>query len=393
MKKILFVYTKMIVGGSTTSLLSILNNMDYSTYQVDLLLLENGGDLFDQIPKEVRILEQADVYQTKPLLLNLRRLSSPRYLHAFIKSRILPKKLKNPLIRQQIMSYQAVRYTRVLEESYDLAVGFLEFWPSIYVSQKVKAKKKITWVHIDYQETGLLADYDRACFGAFAHIVLVSERCVTNFQKIFPEYAKKALLVENILTQKTIRTLASQEEVDLPLKKDQLHFVTTCRIVFSHKGLDRGVRAFKKVLDAGLKDFTWYIIGDGPDRPALEAMIQELGLEEHIRLLGQKINPFPYMKAMDVFFLPSHYEGKPMAVTEAMMLGLVPLVTDYASAKDQISQGENGIIVANEEAAIEEALYRVIADPKEVRKLHEQSLLRDYSNLDEMKKILGLFDR
>lgn len=56
-KKLLIVYSKMIVGGSTTSLLSLLNELDYSQYDVDLLLLEKGGVLDRQIPSAVNVID------------------------------------------------------------------------------------------------------------------------------------------------------------------------------------------------------------------------------------------------------------------------------------------------------------------------------------------------
>ena len=156
-------------------------------------------------------------------------------------------------------------------------------------------------------------------------------------------------------------------ETPLDLDPDSMNLVTVCRVAFVSKGLDRGVQAFIRLKrENRLKGLRWYIIGDGPDLPALKEMIRENGLEREIIPLGQQLNPYRMEKQMDVFFLPSRYEGKPMAVTEAQMLGLVPVLSNYSSAKSQVRHRIDGIIMENnDQAPYEPCLLSTSPSPRD----------------------------
>jgi glycosyltransferase involved in cell wall biosynthesis len=393
MKSVVFVYGKMVIGGSTTSLLSILNMIDFSRYQVDLLLYEHGGDLFDMIPREVRLLPQGKQYRDKSPLLLARRMLSPSYLKAFAMSRLLAKAHGNPLLRPQIMSYESAAMSRRIERDYDIAIGFLEFWPTVYVANHINAGRKIGWLHIDYKAIGLIPSYDDACFRKLDSIVLVSKACVANFNSLFPHLSTRTACVENILSSKSIMAMAGLGSCDISVHHGDFNMVSVSRIVFSHKGLDRGVRIIRKLLDMN-PDYRikWWIIGDGEDVERLKAMIIECKLENQVVLLGKKVNPFPYVSQMDLFFLPSHYEGKPMAVTEAMMLHVPPLVTDYASAAEQVAHLVDGLVVENDDGAILQGLQLLLDHPDVIDRLKGNLKCRDYSNPDEMSRIYDLME-
>lgn len=383
----------MIVGGSTTSLLSILNNLDYTQYEVDLLLFDWGGDLFDLIPREVNILPQANLYDEGNKKLLVKRLFSISYLRAFLLSRVLTKKHQNPLLKSQIMSYQKAKFSRKLESDYDVAISFLEFWPAIMVSDYIKAKKKITWLHIDYKNTRLIPKYDEACYNHFNKIVLVSPSCVNNFINIFPQYKEKTICIENIVSSKTIRTLSNAIPCELQMDASDINLISVCRIDFLSKGLDRGVEAIRQLKkDVPILNLKWYIIGDGQDALQLKALIQRYDLEKYVILLGKKINPFPYIKKMDLFFLPSRYEGKPMAVTEAMILGVPPFVTNYASANHQIKQDVEGIIVNNTDEDIYIGLKMILNNREKINRMKAYLKTQVYSNEQEMENIYRMIE-
>ena len=117
-----------------------------------------------------------------------------------------------------------------------------------------------------------------------------------------------------------------------------MKLVTVCRLSIHTKGLDRTILATKRLKEQGY-NFKWIIIDDGEDRELLEEMIEKESLKDRIFLIGQKKNPYPYMKQCDVFVMASRREGKPMAVTEAQILGLPIIVTNYSSAKEQVING------------------------------------------------------
>ena len=380
-KKLLIVYSKMIVGGSTTSLLSLLNELDYSQYDVDLLLLEKGGVLDRQIPSAVNVID--NFY----LKINKKTLS---YAFAFGKAYLKSMIKKNPLIRSQIMSREMTKKQPILEKQYDVAIAYLEFWPSSYVHANVRATKKILWLHVDYLGAKLDMKYDKKMYMDADAVVVVSKECEQNLRKLLP--AKGDIhTIYNILSAKTISGLAQDYSPEEGYCNSAMTFVTVARIVFNHKGHDRGVHAFQKMKERYPdKTFKWLIIGDGPDKAKLEELISEAGLENEIILLGEMTNPHPYVRKSDIFFLPSRYEGKPMSVTEAQMNGIVPFVTDYASAKGQISHMKDGLICENNDQAIIDMMSRVFAGEIDLDSLKKNVSKTDYSNREEIEKLYEL---
>lgn len=380
-KNLLIVYSKMIVGGSTTSLLSLLNEFDYSQYNIDLLLYEKGGVLEDQIPANVNILDNAFLRTKK---------NNFFYTVTFIRSYINSKIHRNPLIRSQLMSQELAKHQPKLEKNYDAAIAYMEFWPSNYVYQKIDASRKLLWLHCDYKGTGLSPKYDKRMYSNVDAVVTVSEACNDNFKELFLS-VNSVFTIHNILSSKTILSLAQSFEPNEELYRADFIFITVARIDFNSKGHDRGVHTFKKMKELYPdKTFKWLIIGDGSDRAKLEKIINNAGLENEIILLGEMTNPHPYVRKSDIFFLPSRYEGKPMSVTEAQMNGVVPFVTNYASAKGQINHMKDGLICDNDDQAIIDMMSRVFSGEIDLNTLKKNVSQADYSNREEINKLYEL---
>lgn len=391
MKRILFAYPGMSVGGSATSLLSILGSLDYSKYQVDLSLAFMGGELEYRIPKEVNILEPAYKYQDKRNRV-LHRLMSPRYMFVEMVSRLIKIRDNSKLHALQYIGMKDVEFYRDIETEYDVAIAFLEGRTCRFVANHVKAKRKIAWIHVNYRDVGFEPKYDREDMSAFERIVFVSDDCKEAFDECLPEFDERTVVIENILSAKFVQS-REKELNELQVDNKKVNLVTTCRIDFSHKGLDRAVFSLEKIKQkTDISRLRWYIIGDGIDMDRLRIMIFEKQLSETIVLIGKKNNPIPYLKDMSMFFLPSRYEGKPMAVTEAFMMGLPALVTEYSSAREQVRDGIDGIIVENSEQGIYDGLLKIIEHPEIISGLKKNVLTTDYSNVEEMKKVEALID-
>ena len=183
----------------------------------------------------------------------------------------------------------------------------------------------------------------------------------------------------------------ADEKIAFSVDKGKMNLITVCRIDFMSKGLDRAVNIVENlVLNGYGSKFHWYIVGQGSDYATLERMIIEKDLGSTITLLGVKNNPFPYEKKCDIFFLPSYFEGKPVSVTEAQILGLVPVVTNYSSAKEQIVNRIEGLIVNNNEDDILEGLKYLIEQPKELQRLKEGLLNKElqFVGEEQFRKLL-----
>lgn len=386
MKKILFIYREMMMGGSTTSLLSILNELDYSKYSVDLLLLQKGVEqLVEEVPEQVHVLPCA---YTSILPLKLRK----RLSWKCWKAHIIPH---TPRQQEQLIAQAMAGFCAPLKSEYDIAVGFLECWPLYYLVDKVQAKRKVNWIHVDFENAGFDPVLEMRYISQLDGVAMVSNSCVTNFKKVFPGAVDKVRMIPNILSSKTILKKSEYEIPDgsLMSRKADLKFVTVCRIDFKHKGLDRAVEAFAAIEREPIKlSYQWYIIGDGDDKPKLEKMIEENQLQNRIVLLGSKMNPFPYEKQCDIFLLPSHYEGKPMAVTEAQILGLVPCVTAYSAAKEQVSHMVDGIVMENDNESIRTTLKQILDGDIDIGRLKRKVAETDYSNVNDMRYVMEILE-
>lgn len=390
MKKILIAYPAMMLGGSTTSLLSILNNLDYSQYSVDLLLSFHNGDWMDQIPQQVHVLPPLYKYPSARQR-NLHRILSPRYMLTYLKSKQIAKKNKSVIQGVQYLEMKDVDFYGRVDTHYDIAVAFLEGMPCKFVAKHVHADHKIAWIHVDYKDAGFLPDYDRESLLAFDKIIQVSDTCNDSFCELFPELRDRSIVIENILSNAFIRNLAQEEAQMGAFDPDCLNLVTTCRIAFRSKALDRALKVLARIKEEGYRKFHWYVIGDGVDMALFRQMISDFGMNQYVTLLGMQKNPYKYMKPMSLFFLPSLWEGKPMAVTEAFILGLPVFVTEYSSAHEQVKSGMEGMVVPNDEEGIYRGLVNLLNYPEQIENWRAFVASRDYSNVEQMKKIEHLF--
>lgn len=392
--KVLFVYPAMMLGGSTTSLLSVLYNLDTEKYKVDLALDRNTGAWLNDIPDSVNLIEPLYLYPNNRDRI-MHQLLSPRFMRAKIVAKILERSSKSHKLGQQYLEMKDVDFYRDIEEEYDVAIAFLEGQQCKYVANHVKAKRKIAWIHIDYKASGFRPEYDIDSMRKFDSIVTVSEQCLKSYQEAFPELADRCVYIENILSKERLCMLAQKESNGLNLRSEDIKLVSTCRISFSAKGLDRAVRAISCAHKEGIVNFErlqWYIVGAGNDFEALKNLIEAEGLERQIHLLGMKTNPYPYLKGMDLFFLPSIWEGKPMAVTEAQILGLPALVTHYSSADEQIRDGVDGMVVDNSEEGVYQGIKFILEHPEKIAEWKANVVAHDYSNIEEIKKVEDLIN-
>ena len=396
-KKILFVYDSMMTGGTSTALLSLINTIDQSKYEISLLLYTNTGALMEEIPKFVKVLEPA--YQKSKILSSRHRKIARTVLNGRIllalkslyKHRHTPKGNFRNILMHYGMAAQ-VSLSRDVEEQFDYAIGFMEGWSNEYVvSKKIKAAKKLIWIHPQYKSCFLLPEIDRKTFGKADGIVLISENCLAQFFEFFPEYKSKTHIVPNIMSAELVRQKASLENT--VIKKANINFCTVCRCDIHVKGLDRLLKAFSELKKEGLaQDVLWHLIGGGGEFDQFKQNVESLDMDDTIILYGNQLNPLPYLKQMDLFILASRYEGKPVSVTEAQILGLPCLVTNYEAATSQVHNLFNGIIMDNHYESIYETIKNVIQSPDLISKWKTNVPSVSYSNEQDIQAFYSLLE-
>ena len=397
MKKVLISSFDMGIGGVERSLISMLQNFDYDNYKVDLMLYRHQGEFMKFLSEKVNLLDEIDGYNSFGVpISNL--IKDKKMMLAT--SRIVAKgiaKVKKRLHRIEDISYYQDQITKILsqpylekiEEEYDIAVSYV--WPHYFIANKVKAKKKIAWIHTDYSTIDINRKLDLKMWSKFDYIISISEDCTKAFIKIYPELEDKIILMENITSPKFIKEMSDEKVEDLIQDEEIFNLVTVGRLSYA-KGIDNAVKALNILNEKGIDNIRWYIVGYGPEESNIRQLIEEYNLKEKFILLGKKLNPYPYIKNCDLYVQPSRYEGKAVTITEAQILEKPILLTNYPTASSQVTNGIDGIITELSVDGIANGIEKMLNDSKLRDKLSKYNGSKDYGNSYELKKLYKLFD-
>ena len=131
------------------------------------------------------------------------------------------------------------------------------------------------------------------------------------------------------------------------------------------KGVDVAIEAVARLGGVHLD-----IAGDGRERPAIESLIDRLGVADRVRLLGYRADARHLLATFDVFVLASRLEGMSMSIIEAMLAGTPLVATDVGSIREVIEHEVTGLIVPPEDPeALAQAIRRLLDDPAWARDL------------------------
>lgn len=381
------------LGGAEISLIGLLQAMDYSKYDVDLFIHRHHGELMHFIPSEVNLLSENSAYASIECLITEALLKGQiGIVWGRLKAKWRAKKYQ-PLdaYKPQYAIYQYIAQevephlpSLYKYGEYDLAISFLQ--PHNYVLSKVKAKKKVCWIHTDYTKVEFDVEAELPIWSAYDKIVSISLDVTKTFLEIFPSLKNKIVEIENILSPDFVRRRA--EEIDVSTEIPQNNRITKILSVgrfTDAKNYDNVPDICRRILEKGL-DVRWYIIGFGDDA-LIRQKIQEARMEDYVIILGKRTNPYPYIKACDIYAQPSRYEGKSVTVREAQILCKPVAVTDYPTAKSQIVNGVDGVIVPMNNAGCAQGLVDFILNRVQQNSIVNYLQSHDYGNLDEVQRM------
>ena len=424
----------MEIGGAEMALVGLLQALDYTKYDVDLFLHAHRGEMIQFIPKEVNLLPEIKEYAHIECPMNQALLDGCwGVLYGRLKAKWLTKRyLRKKGVAESAAGLQYVAdcvspFLPSLHKygEYDLAISFLQ--PHNYVVDKVKAKKKICWIHTDYTRIDINVEQEFPIWSAFDHIVSISPDVTKTFLQVFPSLSNKIAEIENILSPAFVRNRAEEFEVNFnaneysnpnhnanandnisltahrsPLNpnlkyvnllsvgrfceaKNYDNVPDICSRIISKLATDSKLSTLNSKLS-----IKWYLIGWGGDEELIRQRIEEAGMQEHVIILGKKANPYPYIKACDIYVQPSRYEGKSVTVREAQMLCKPVVVTNYPTAKSQIQDGIDGKIVPMDNEDCAQGLAEFIVNTELQDKIKEYLQTHDYGNMSEVEKLYKL---
>lgn len=390
-KRILFVIDSLGVGGAEKSLVTLLNLLDYSRYEVDLQLFAYGGTFEQFLPKDVKVLPALDY--TSFLALPLwKQILYPKMFYVRL---LYSMKIRKPGL---LHADKACLYwktigscIRQVGKDYDIAIAYAQGVPTFYIIDKIKAKKKLAWVNVDYKLEGITREYQRVFYEKVDTIVPVSDSACNVFATlVYPEFREKMRIMWDINDGRMIQHM-SELPSNKPILKDVPVIMTAGRLNKPQKGYDLALEAAKILRDRGV-NFRWYAIGDGPYRGEMERFISDNQLQEHFILLGFTANPYSYMRQCDIYVQTSRHEGFGLTIAEARILNRPVVCTNFEACTMQMIDGKNGLITSFEPNDIADAIERLMNDKELYSDIQNYLKTEKKGNVEEIERFYQMID-
>ncbi len=375
MKKILFGITGLTIGGAERVLVDLVNKLS-SDYDITIFTIYPKGELEKELNKNVKL---KSLYN-KPY----KELSK------------IGQKLIAPL---KVLLFKNSIYNKKIKDNYAEEIAFLEGPITRLFSVKNERAKKIAWIHNDISKvfgqgikSKIKKHLDSKIYEKYNDLVFVSKDNLEKFNKTYTNLnvskEHKKVIYNYIDKERIIKK--SNENIDIPFDKNSINFVTVSRLVYQ-KGIDRLIKVHKKLIESGYRH-NFYVIGNGPEKEKLERLIKENNVEKTFHLLGQKENPYPYIRKANYFCLLSRFEGYGMVLEEAKILEKKIIITDTA-AREAVEGYSNKIILENTEEGIYNGLLDVLENNKQEGKTRENEEKKEqYDNssiIEEVKELIG----
>lgn len=370
MKKIVFGITGLTLGGAERVLVDIANKLSKEKKcKITIFTIYAKGELEKQLNDEVK----------------LKSIYNKQYKE-------LTKIQRKIIIPIKILLEKRKIYKKYIKNKYDVEVAFLEGPVTRIFAQGKEKHKKIAWIHNDITKVygteikaKIKKTIDENIYKKFKKLVFVSKDNLEQFEKQYKNESEKAVIYNYIDSNRIIEK-SKEGQAEEIIKGKEINIVTVARLV-EQKGIDRLIKVHSKLIKEG-KKHNIYVIGEGPERTRLEEIIQKEQCQETIKLLGAKENPYPYIKKADYFALLSNYEGYPMVLLEAQILGKYILITDTA-AKETIKEYEESKIFENTEQGIYKGLKEVLENTDNIKKTEKS---KEYNNEQIIKKVEQLIE-
>lgn len=396
--RIIILIHYMELGGAEMALLGLLYALDQRMLDVDLFVYSHSGDLMQYIPKWINILPERKDYASLecpiPVAAKRRQFgviagrTISKYLHKNFCKKGIPAGKEDISIMQYVGDFTTPFLSRINPEvEYDLCISFLI--PHNIGLEKIKAKKRLAWIHTDYSTVYVNARRELPVWNSYDHIASISENVSKSFSSVFPKLESKLMQVENMLSNDFVRTRSIVEDVSNQLT-GEINLLSVGRYC-NAKNYDNVPDICRRLVEKGI-DLKWYIIGFGADEELIKQKIRESKMDKHVILLGKKENPYPYIKACDIYIQPSRYEGKSVTVREAQILAKPVIVTNYPTASSQICDGKDGIIVPMDNQGCADGISDFINNVDLQTQIVEYLRTHDFSGEAEVKKIYKLLE-
>ena len=358
--KFLIHIPQLIYGGAEKVLVDFTNYLVEKGHEVEIVETYERGFLKSEFDAKVTFNSICSNKYTEKYYVSFEEILKEKNI--FKKLKMIFKKIFITIIGYERLAYYFAKKV-YKNKKFDVAINYLETQSPNFIIKSIRANKYLQWIHIDISKVEDIYFIDKQVklYKKLDNIICVSKVAKSSFDERYIELRKKTVVIYNFYNVNKIKKMSEGESI---FNSNDFNILSVGRLV-EQKGYERAIDVLYRLKQEGYK-FKWYIIGDGILKEKIQKKINELELNENICLLGIKENPYPYIKQCNLFFLPSLYEGFPTVTIEAKILEKPVLSTEVSGIKEQIINGETGVIVDNNTEAIYEGMKNLI-DNNELR--------------------------
>ena len=329
----------MNLGGVEKSFLNLITDTSFKDCEIHVGLLRKKGDYMAELPSNVIIHECC-----KGLWNDINK-----PIHQLIIENLKAHNLKKTFLysldylKYKINGNREHFYKNILKGEPEINIEFDEAYAyagpasiiDYYVVNKIKALKKVGWIHFDISKVWVDSHLIRSLYPIYEKIFVVSKEAKIKFDNQFSEFSDKTEVRYNIVNKEKIRDLALQEETF----DDDFHGkrILTVGRISKEKGQDIAIEALKILIEKGY-NIRWYFIGDGPFLAECINKVKSLGLDNYAIFMGKKENPYPYMKDCDIYVQPSRHEGYCLTLAETRCFDNPIVATSFTGASEQLKE-------------------------------------------------------
>lgn len=372
-------------GGVSKSIVNLLNVMDRTTYDVHLLLLDRVGDILSPyLPSDITVHVNREIENLHRGLRGVRALLFTGHLLLAFGS--LLRMLMSKISRAWAGRWLAYLMPRFTDLTFDLIIDYGGQQQLYYMVDKLDGKKKITFFHNDYSKWPYYYAADRLYYPKVDQILSISQTCVDVLKAYFPDCKDKISVMQNISSPVLI-TKQANETVDLPIAP--LLLVSLGHIM-RRKGTDFSIDAAKILQKKGV-EFKWMLVGKVVEKDLIRRIEQE-GLADRFVVLGIRSNPYPYIKAADIYVHPARFEGKSIALDEAKILCKPIIVTNFSTVNDQFEDRVNASICEMNGDALADAIIELDTNKELCQSYVAYLNAHIVDNSSEVEKLYAFID-
>tara|TARA_R110002033_G_scaffold494_2_gene4604 strand:- start:9282 stop:10433 length:1152 start_codon:yes stop_codon:yes gene_type:complete len=383
LKNIVFIIESLYCGGAEKSLVTLLNLLDCTKFNIDLVLFKKGGEFEKLIPNSVNI-KYVLPYKKTLTVFNFYFRFKFWYVKKFKLNNKHLAQIHWSVFKKEILS---------LDKSYDIAIAYNQGFATYYVASKLSSKIKYAWLNTDYKKAGYDITFDYPYYKCYNKIVCVSKESENSIKNELIRIGKELHLaiIKDIYDVDFINKM-SLVDSGLNTDKNCIKILTVGRLAKA-KGYKLAIDACS-ILVKKEYNIKWFVIGDGPQRNEIENLIKEKNLQEHFILLGFKENPYPYMKSCDIYVQSSLFEGLGLTVIEAAILKKPIVSTNFPTASSIITNEETGLICEMDSISISNTIERYLnEDNLKIYIIKNLSLLENFDkeiSLNQVNQLLNI---